>query len=352
MITSKKRKLDARRLTTKISAILIISISSFFSGSIYSQSATLSQVKERGAVACGVSTGLKGFSQPNSLGDYSGLDADFCRAIASAIFNDPTKVEFVGLNSSSRFDALLANSIDVLVRNTTWTLSRNLDFGEFAGVNYYDGQGFMVPKSSGIRSALELDNKGICVTRNTTTELNAEDFFSVGKMRFKPIYVETNDEINAAYKSGKCLAVTNDRSALAATRANLERPDAHLVLPEVISKEPLGPLVRKGDETWASLVRWSLNCMINAEEMGITSGNISNAARNATPAIERLLGISGDFGSKLGVGNTWCANIITHIGNYAESYERNVGENTALGLPRGVNRLWTDGGLMYAPPIR
>lgn len=352
MITLKKRKQDAHKFTTKIAMIVFVGLISLYSGSIFSQSVTLTQVKERGAVACGVTPGLKGFSQPNSLGDYSGLDADFCRAIASAIFNDPTKVEFVSLTSTQRFDALGLGYIDLLSRNTTWTMSRNIDYGEFVGVNYYDGQGFMVPKRSGIRSALELDNKGVCVIRNTTTELNAADFFGVGKMRFKPVYVETNDEINEAYNNGRCVAVTNDRSALAANRANLERPDAHLVLPEVISKEPLGPLVRSGDATWANLVRWSLNCMINAEEMGIGSGNISQAAKKATPAIERLLGISGDFGSKLGVSNTWCANIITHIGNYAESYERNVGENTALGLPRGVNRLWTNGGLMYAPPIR
>ena len=322
-------------------------------GNVHAQSSrTLDQVKSRGAVNCGQSAGLKGFSQANSLGDYSGLDSDFCRAVASAIFDDPTAVRFVALTAGERFDALLSGSIDVLARNTTWTMDRNIKYGEFIGVNYYDGQGFMVPKRSGIRSALELDNKEVCVIKDTTTELNAVDFFSVGKMRYKPVYVETNDDVNVAYDAGRCVAATNDRSALAAQRALLPQPDAHIVLPEVISKEPLGPVVPKGDDQWANLVRWTLHCMINAEEMGITSSNLERASVNANPATQRLLGLTGDFGSQMGVSNTWCANVIRHIGNYAESYERHVGENTALGLARGVNKLWTDGGLMYAPPIR
>ena len=352
MYNSKNSNLDSNNVVTNLLAGVIFCVSIVFSGVLYSQSATLAQVKERGVVACGVNSALKGFSQPNSLGDYSGLDADFCRAVASAIFNDPTKVEFVPLTSSQRFDALSFAYIDLLARNTTWTMSRNIEHGEYIGVNYYDGQGFMVPKRSGIRSALELDNKGVCVLKDTTTALNAEDFFKVGKMRFKAVFVQSNEESVEAYRSGRCVAVTGDRSALAAGRAELERPDAHLVLPEIISKEPLGPVVRTGDSTWANLVRWSLNCMINAEEMGITSANVGKASKNATPAVQRLLGLTGEFGSTLGISNQWCANIITHIGNYAESYERNVGENTALGLSRGVNRLWTDGGLIYAPPIR
>lgn len=336
----------------RVSVLLTICISSFFSSSVYSQSVTLLEVKARGAVVCGLNTSLKGFSQANSLGDYSGLDADFCRAIASAIFNDPTSVQFVPLSAAERFDALTSSSIDLLARNTTWTMSRNVEYGEFIGVNYYDGQGFMVPKRSGIRSALELDNKGVCVTRETTSDLNAADFFKVGKMRYKPVYLDTSEELKQAYITGKCVALTTDRSGLAANRATFERPDAHLVLPEVISKEPLGPVVRAGDSGWANLVRWSLNCMINAEEMGITSSNIKQYSKSANPAASRLLGLTGEFGAMLGIDNNWCANIITHIGNYAESYERNVGENTAVGLARGVNRLWTDGGLLYAPPIR
>jgi len=333
-------------------ACLVVCFLALFSTSVRSESATLAQVKERGAVKCGLNSGLKGFAQPNSLGDYSGLDADFCRAVASAVFNDPTAVEFVPLSSSERFNAVASGSIDVLARNTTWTMSRNVDYGEFVGVNYYDGQGFLVSKRSGIRSALELSNKLICVEKATTTELNAIDFFSVAKMRYRPVYFDSNESIKLAYDNGECAAYTSDRSALAAARATLKRPDAHLVLPEVISKEPLGPMVPKGDSTWANLVRWSLNCMINAEEMGITSANIAQYANSSNPAEQRLLGTVGNFGEQLGISSTWCANIITHIGNYAESYERNVGENTALGLARGVNRLWTDGGLLYAPPIR
>ncbi len=331
---------------------LVVCVCSLFSVSAYSQSATLAQVKERGAVKCGVNSNLKGFAQANSLGDYSGLDADFCRAVASAVFNDPTAVEFVPLSSSERFTAIASASVDVLARNTTWTMSRNVDYGEFVGVNYYDGQGFMVPKRSGIRSALELSNRPICVEKATTTELNAIDFFTVAKMRYKPVYFDNNDQVRTAYDNGDCVALTTDRSALAAERATLKQPDAHLVLPEVISKEPLGPMVPKGDTAWGNLVRWSLNCMINAEEMGISSVNIGQYANSTNPAEQRLLGTEGDFGPQLGVSLTWCANIISHIGNYAESYERNVGENTALGLKRGVNRLWTDGGLLYAPPIR
>lgn len=312
----------------------------------------LGDVQDRGAVRCGVSTGLKGFSQANSLGDYAGLDADFCRAVASAVFDDPTAVEFKPLSFTERFNVLATGEVDLLARNTTWTMSRNTAYGTFVGVNYYDGQGFMVSKRSGIRSALELDNKSICVIRGTTTELNAIDFFKVAKMRYKPIYHESNAEAQAAYDSGKCQAWTNDRSALAANRSTLKNPDAHRVLPEIISKEPLGPVVPKGDDAWANIVRWSLNCMINAEEMGISSSNLQASLRNSNPAAKRLLGLEGDFGSAVGVNNRWCYNIIKHIGNYAESYERNVGENTVVGLSRGVNRLWTDGGLLYAPPIR
>jgi len=325
---------------------------SLISSPIYSQSTTLQQVKSRGVLNCGLNKGLKGFALANSLGDYSGLDSDFCRAVASAVFDDPTAIEFVPLTASERFAALTSGSIDLLARNTTWTMSRNVEFGEFIGVNYYDGQGFMVSKRSGIRSALELDNKGICVIENTTTELNAIDFFGVSKMRYRPVYFETNQEVNDAYIAGRCEAITTDRSGLAATRASLDRPDAHVVLPEVISKEPLGPVVRHGDADWANVVRWTLNCMINAEEMGISSSNVSSINTNNNPAAARLLGTEGEFGALLGIDNDWCANVIRHIGNYSESYERNVGETTALGLARGVNKLWTDGGLLYAPPIR
>jgi len=320
--------------------------------STLSTAAILDNVKERGVLNCGVNVGLKGFAQANSLGDYSGLDADFCRAVASAVFDDPDAVQFIPLSSSERFEAIKSKSVDVLSRNTTWTMSRNTAYGEFVGVNYYDGQGFMVSKRSGIRSALELDNKKICIERATTTELNAIDYFNVSDMRYRPLYFSSVSEKTDAYLNGECTAITSDRSALAAIRASFPVPEAYLILPEVISKEPLGPMVPAGDSDWANIVRWSLNCMINAEEQGIASSNVAQVMANANPAAGRLLGLDGDFGEMLGISNAWCANIIGHIGNYAESYERNIGLATTVGLARGVNSLWTDGGLLYAPPIR
>jgi len=332
--------------------LLVVCSCFFFSGPIYSQSETLLEIKKRGSVVCGVNEGLKGFAQANSLGDYTGFNADFCRAVASAVFNDPTAVDFVPLNSTERFAALKARRIDLLSRNVTWTLARNAEFGEFVGVNYYDGQGFMVSKRSGFRSALELDNQSVCVLRDTTSELNAKDFFVLNKMRYRPVFFDNDSDLIKAYEDGRCSVMTIDASGLASRRADLGRPEAHLILPEIISKEPLGPMVPFGDPAWSNIVRWSLNCMINAEEMGIDSSNVGTFTTNPSPAAARLLGTEGEIGAKLGIDDNWCANIIAHIGNYAESFERNVGESTSLGLPRGVNRLWTDGGLLYAPPIR
>lgn len=309
-------------------------------------------VERRGVVICGVNYDLPGFARTNSLGAWSGLDVDFCRAIAAAMFADREAVEFVPVTSTDRFDALRAERFDVLVRNTTWTLDRQARVGEFAGVNYYDGQGFMVTKRSGIRSALELDGRKICVSRNTTTELNAIDFFEASNMRYRPVYFTDENEMANAYETGGCDALTTDRSGLAGRRAGLLTPDAHVVLPEIISKEPLGPVVRANESRWANVVRWTLNCMINAEEMGITSANARALSTAVTPAQRRLLGLEGDAGDALGLEATWCTDVIAEVGNYGESYERNVGENTELGLARGVNKLWTDGGLMYAPPIR
>ena len=337
----------------KFSGITLLCISTaLLSQNALAQSITLNEVKSRGVLLCGVSNGLPGFAKANSLGEYAGLDVDMCRAVAVSIFNDADAVEFRQVTSADRFNALKAGQFDMLSRNTTWTMSRNVQHGEFVGVNYYDGQGFMVPKKSGIRSALELNNKKVCVIKGTTTELNAIDFFKVSKMRYRPLFVDTQGEASAAYLAGKCAVITTDRSGLAGIRSGFPQPDAHVVLPEVISKEPLGPVVRAGDSAWANVVRWSLNCMINAEELGIQSDNLSQAIANANPATKRLLGLEGDFGQLLGLDNSWCANIIREVGNYAESYNRNVGPDTALGLVRGVNSLWTDGGLLYAPPIR
>ena len=316
------------------------------------ESLTLTTVKERGRVVCGVNANLPGFATANSLGEYSGLDIDLCRAISAAIFGDAEKTEYIPTSATDRFDALIAEEFDVLSRNTTWTLERNSSFGNFAGVNYYDGQGFMVWKRTGIRSALELDNISICVTRGTTTELNASDYFTINEIRYAPEFYDDSSTAIAAYAAGDCDALTTDGSALAATRISQPDPDAHRILADIISKEPLGPMVRVNDTGWENVVRWSLNCMINAEEIGIRSDNVDSIDENDLPSAQRLAGLIGDFGTKLGLDNSWCANIIRTVGNYGESYDRNVGANSPLGLQRGVNSLWTDGGLLYAPPIR
>lgn len=331
---------------------LCFCLSVLSTGNALAQSPTLTEVRDRGAVVCGVNPNLRGFSMPNSLGVYSGLDVDLCKAVASAVFGDPEAADFVPVSAPERFTALLAGNFDVLVRNTTWTFERNARYGEFAGVNYYDGQGFMVAKKSAIRSALELDNVPICVSRGTTTELNAIDFFTVSKMRYRPVYFSDGIDAARGFEAGKCGALTTDRSGLAAQRSGFAQPEAYYVLPEVISKEPLGPVVRDNDGEWANIVRWSLNCMINAEEMGITSDNVQSKSSASSPAARRLLGIEGEFGVLLGLDKYWCANIIRDVGNYGESYERHIGTDTPIGLERGVNGLWTNGGLLYAPPIR
>lgn len=313
---------------------------------------TLDAVKEKGFVQCGVSQGLPGFSNPDDQGDWTGLDVDFCRAMAAAVFNDAEAVKFTPLSAKVRFTALTSGEIDVLARNTTWTMSRDSDFGEFVGVNYYDGQGFMVPTKLEVSSALELSGAAVCTNTGTTTELNVADYFRANGMDYTVVAFEKADEVVAAYDAGRCDVYTTDRSGLAAQRSKLAAPDDHIVLPEIISKEPLGPLVRHGDNQWGDIARWTLNCMVNAEEVGISSENVAEMASSENPGIKRILGTDGDLGSKIGLENTFCANIITQVGNYGESYDRNVGPDTPLKLDRGVNALWTDGGLLYAPPMR
>lgn len=313
---------------------------------------TLDAVKEKGFVQCGVSQGLPGFSNPDDQGDWTGLDVEYCRAMAAAIFNDAEAVKFTPLSAKVRFTALTSGEIDVLARNTTWTMSRDSDFGEFVGVNYYDGQGFMVPTKLEVSSALELSGAAVCTNTGTTTELNVADYFRANNMEYTVVAFEKADEVVAAYDSGRCDVYTTDRSGLAAQRSKLAAPDDHIVLPEIISKEPLGPLVRHGDNQWGDIARWTLNCMINAEEAGISSENVGEMANSADPGIKRILGTDGDLGSKIGLENNFCANVIAQVGNYGESYDRNVGPDTPLKLDRGVNALWTDGGLLYAAPMR
>ena len=313
---------------------------------------TLEDVRAKGFVQCGVSQGLPGFSMFNDAGDWSGLDVDLCRAVAAAVFGDASKFKVTPLSAKERFTALKSGEIDVLTRNTTWTMSRDVSHGEFAGINYYDGQGMLVPKKIGVTSAMELDGVSVCTNTGTTTELNIADFFRANGMEYELVAFEKSDEVNQAYQAGRCDVYTTDQSGLYAERLKWAKPDDHVVLPEVISKEPLGPMTRHGDNKWNDIVRWTLNAMINAEELGVTSQNADQMKTANNPAILRLLGAEGSFGESLGLSNDWAYNIIAQVGNYGESFDRHVGPNTPLKISRGLNALWKDGGLLYAPPIR
>ena len=315
---------------------------------------TLDAIKQRGTIRCGVNTGLAGFSLLSEQGKWTGLDVDTCRAVAAAVFGDAAKVEFQPLNAQQRFTALQSGEVDLLARNTTWTLTRDASLGlTFTGVNFYDGQGFMVPKDLGVRSALELDGAEVCVQPGTTTELNLADYFRGNNMTFNAVVIESFDQSLEAFFAGRCQVYTTDKSGLAAILANdAPNPDQYVILPETISKEPLGPVVRRGDDEWAAIVKWTLYAMIEAEEYGVSSENLEQMKSSESPVIQRLLGVSGDMGAKLGVANEWGVNIVTQVGNYGEMFERNVGMGSPLKLERGLNALWTKGGLMYAMPVR
>jgi general L-amino acid transport system substrate-binding protein len=316
-------------------------------------SSTLAAVKARGVVNCGSNTGLAGFGQPDAQGAWTGLDVEYCRAVAAAIFNDPTKVKFVPLAAKDRFTALQSGEVDVLVRNTTWTSSRDTSLGlNFAAINYYDGQGFMVKKSLKVASAKELSGASICVQQGTTTELNLADFFRANKMDLKAVTFATNDETIKAYDAGRCDAFTTDASGLYAERLRLAKSDDHMVLPEIISKEPLGPAVRHGDDQWYDVVMWTHYAMVTAEELGVTKANVEEQLKSANPDVKRLLGTEGKHGEALGLTNAWGYQIVKHVGNYGESFERTVGAGSPLKIARGQNNLWNKGGLQYAPPIR
>ncbi|WP_138469813.1 amino acid ABC transporter substrate-binding protein [Poseidonocella sp. HB161398] len=315
---------------------------------------TLDDVKARGKLICGTSTGLAGFSAPDANGRYEGFDVAYCRALAGAIFGDPEAVDFKPLTTTNRFSALSAGEVDVLARNTTWTLTRDVDLkNTFIGVNYYDGQGFMVPKELGVTSARELDGATVCIQTGTTTELNLADFFRANNISYEPVPIETNAEAQQQYLAGACDVYTTDASGLAATRASFEAPGDHVILPEIISKEPLGPLVRQGDDHWADIASWTLNALIAAEELGVTSANIDELSESTeNPEIARLLGTEGNLGEMLGLSQDWAANAIKAEGNYGEIFEKYIGEGTPIGLARGLNAQWTEGGLLYAPPFR
>ncbi|WP_111637954.1 amino acid ABC transporter substrate-binding protein [Marinomonas shanghaiensis] len=316
--------------------------------------ATLDDVKAKGFVQCGVSQGVPGFSNADSNGDWSGIDVDACRATAAAIFGDAQKVKFTPLSAKERFTALQSGEIDILARNTTWTYTRDASLGlDFTAVNFYDGQGFMVRKDLGVESAKDLDGATVCTEQGTTTELNMADFFRKNKLSYVPVVVQKADEALSAYSSGRCDVFTTDKSGLAAHRSKLADPSAHIILPETISKEPLGPVVRHGDNQWKDIVTWAMFVQVNAEEMGISSKNVEKIkTETIDPEIKRLLGAEGDMGAQLGLPASWAYDIIAKVGNYGEVFERNVGPSTPVGLPRGINNLWTEGGVMYAPPVR
>ncbi len=318
-----------------------------------SAQATLAGVKQKGYLTCGASSGSIGFGMPDAQGNWTGFDVDFCRAIAAAIFDDPQKVRFIPLNAKDRFTALQAGEVDVLSRNSTATMSRDTQLGlDFPAITYFDGQGFMVRRKLGISSARELDGKSVCVQQGTTTELNLADYFRANNAKYQAVLFATADEAKKAYDGGRCDAFTTDVSGLYVARSWVSNPDEDLILPEIISKEPLGPAVRHGDNQWGDIVRWTHMAMLNAEELGVTKANVDQMKTSDNPEIKRLLGTEGKFGDAVGLTNDWAVRLIKHVGNYGESFEKNVGEGSRLKIKRGQNALWTKGGLQYGIPVR
>ena len=314
---------------------------------------TLDDIKKRGELRCGVTQALAGFSVADDKGRWTGLDVDYCRALASAIFHDPEKVTFRPTSSKERFTVLQSGEIDVLARVTTWTTSRDVDMPfDFIGVNYYDGQGFMVRKDLGIKSVKDLSGASICTNTGTSTETNMADYFKANGLEYKPVIFEKSEEVKSAYDTGRCDAYSSDVSGLYVQRKLLANPDAHDILPEVISKEPLGPLVRQEDPAFKDLAAWTHHCMVNAEEYGVTQANVDEMKNSNNPNIRRLLGVEANGADKLGVGQDFCYHIVKNIGNYGEAYDRNVGKDSPLAIERGLNRLWNQGGIMFAPPLR
>jgi general L-amino acid transport system substrate-binding protein len=338
----------------KTSVFLTTLAAGALTAGLASAQTTLETVTARGEINCGVSTGVNGFSAPDANGVWQGFDVAVCRAVAAAVLGDPMKVNFVPTTGQTRFTALASGEVDILSRNSTWTFSRDTDLRlNFVGVNYYDGQGFMVNRALGVSSALELDGATVCIQTGTTTELNLADFFRVNNMTYEPVPIETNAEAQQQYLAGACDVYTTDVSGLAATRASFEAPGDHVILPEVISKEPLGPVVRHGDDQWGDIVRWTLNALIAAEEYGVTSANLAQmAAGTNNPEINRLLGTEGNLGAMIGLDAEWAQRAIAVAGNYGEIFAANIGEQTPIGLARGLNAQWTQGGLLYSPPFR
>jgi len=322
--------------------------------SIQANAATLDDIRGADELKCGISTGVPGFAFTNDAGDWQGFDPAVCQAVAAAVLGDASKVKYTTTTGKTRFTALSSGEVDMLARNTTWTFSRDTDLKlDFVGVNYYDGQGFMAPAELGVTSAKELDGASVCIQTGTTTELNLADFFRVNGISYEAVPIETNDEARTNYEAGRCDVYTTDASGLAATRSSFDDPSAHVLMPEIISKEPLGPLVRHGDSEWADIVRWTLNAMIAAEELGLTSANVDEMATGTdNPEINRLLGNEGDLGAMIGLDKAWAWRAIKAVGNYGEVFDKYIGSDTPIGLERGINAQWTDGGLLYSPPFR
>lgn len=314
---------------------------------------TLERIKARGAVVCGINPGLPGFSSRDERDGWTGYDVDLCRALAAAIFNDPSKIQFVPTETSDRFAAVQSGKVDVLSRNTTWTMAREASQKlNFAAVTYYDGQGFLVRRARNLTSSLELDNTSVCMQKATTTELSLADYFHVNSMKYRSLAFGTSDEAIKAYDVGQCDVLTSDLSQLFAIRLKLASPDDHIILPDIISKEPLGPVVRFGDDEWFNIVKWTHFAMLNAEELGVSSDTIDEALKSDKPDVKRLVGTEGNYGEQIGLSKDWAVRIIKHVGNYGEVFERNIGIGSKLSIPRGINSLWTKGGIQYAPPIR
>jgi len=341
-----------RFLLKSLSVALAASLA-LAAGASAAKSPSLERVKKNGFLRCGVNEGLPGFANPDSKGNWSGFDVDFCRALAAVVLNDPSKVRFTPTSAKVRFTALQSGEFDILSRNTTWSMSRDVQLGlEFIGVTYYDGQGFLVPKKLKVTSAKQLNGATVCTNTGTTTELNLADYFRSNNLKYKIIAFEKNAEVLAAYDAGRCDAYTTDASGLYAERLKLKKPDDHLILPEIISKEPLGPAINHGDQQWGDVVRWTLFALINAEELGVTSKNVDQMLKSTNPEIRRLLGVEGAFGQSLGLTNDFAVRAIKKVGNYGEIFERNVGQGSPLKIKRGLNALWNKGGVLYAPPIR
>jgi general L-amino acid transport system substrate-binding protein len=352
ILEQEKRVVGMKNVLTGMLGVAVVALTASVASG-----ATLDDVKAKGFLQCGVNTGLAGFAAPNDKGEWSGFDVDYCKAIAAAIFGDPNKVKYTPTTAKERFTALQSGEIDVLARNTTWTISRDTALGfNFTGINYYDGQGFMInaKKLPGVNSALQLSGASVCVQTGTTTELNLADYFKANKMEYNPVVFEKLEEVNAAYDSGRCDVYTTDQSGLYAIRLTLAAPDDHVVLPEIISKEPLGPAVRQGDDQWFDIVKWVHFALLTAEELGITQANVEEMKTNGNPEIKRVLGEEADtkIGTDLGLSNDWVVNIVKGVGNYGEIFERNIGAASPLKIARGVNAQWSKGGLQYAPPIR